>query len=153
MNYEPEERKMQSLGLVVLVCLFGGIAVAVQASFAGILSERVGLIGNGLIVFGGGFLFALVLLLVLRGGQIGDWRSIPWYAYLAGPLGIVIISSIGFGIPRIGVASTLTLIVVSQLVVGVTLDHFGWLTVTRPLDIQRAIGIAVLFLGTWLVLR
>lgn len=144
---------MQSLGLVVLVSLFGGIVVAVQASFAGILSERVGLIGNGLIVFGGGFLFALVLLLVLRGSQIGDWRSIPWYAYLAGPLGIVIISSIGFGIPRIGVASTLTLIVVSQLVVGVTLDHFGWLTVTRPLDIQRSIGIAVLFLGTWLVLR
>jgi len=123
MNYEPEERKMQSLGLVVLVCLFGGIAVAVQASFAGILSERVGLIGNGLIVFEGGFLFALVLLLVLRGCQIGDWRKIPWYAYLAGPLGIVIISSIGFGIHRIGVASTLTLIAVSQLVMGVTLDE------------------------------
>lgn len=144
---------MQPLGLVVLVCLFGGIAVAVQASFAGLLSERVGLIGNGLIVFGGGFLFALILFLVFQGGRIGDWRSIPWYAYLAGPLGIVIISSIGFGIPRIGVASTLTLIVVSQLLVGVILDHFGWLTVTRPVDIQRLIGVAVLFLGTWLVLR
>lgn len=144
---------MQPLGLVVLVCLFSGVAVAVQASFAGILSERVGLIGNGLIVFGGGFLFALVLLLFFRGGQLGDWRSIPWYAYLAGPLGIVIISSIGFGIPRIGVASTLTLIVVSQLIVGVILDHFGWLTVARPMDIQRLLGIAVLFLGTWLVLR
>ena len=144
---------MQSLGLVVLICFFGGIAVAVQASFAGILSERVGLVGNGLIVFGGGFLFALILLLFLRGGQLGGWHSIPWYAYLAGPLGIVIISSIGFGIPRIGVASTLTLIVVSQLIVGVILDHFGWLTVARPVDIQRLIGITVLFLGTWLVLR
>ena len=82
-----------------------------------------------------------------------DWRSIPWYAYLAGPLGIIIISSIGFGIPRIGVASTLTLIVVSQLVVGVILDHFGWLTIARPVDIQRLIGIGILFLGTWLVLR
>jgi transporter family-2 protein len=153
MRFQLEDKKMQSLSMVVLVCLFGGIAVAVQASFAGILSERVGLIGNGLIVFGGGFLFALVLLLVLRGGQIGDWRSIPWYVYLAGPLGIVIISSIGFGIPRIGVASTLTLIVVSQLVVGVILDHFGWLTIARPIDIQRLIGIGVLFLGTWLVLR
>ncbi len=144
---------MSSLGLVVLICLFGGIAVAVQASFAGILSERVGLIGNGLIVFGGGFLFALALLLFFRGAQLGDWGSIPWYVYLAGPLGIVIISSIGFGIPRIGIASTLTLIVVSQLIVGVILDHFGWLTIARPVDIQRLIGIAVLFLGTWLVLR
>jgi uncharacterized membrane protein YdcZ (DUF606 family) len=51
------------------------------------------------------------------------------------------------------VASTLTLIVVSQLIVGVILDHFGWFTVTRPVDIQRLIGIVILFLGTWLVLR
>ena len=144
---------MQSIVLVVLICSLGGIAVAVQASLAGILSGRVGLIGNGIIVFGGGFLFALVILLFVQGGQIKAWRSIPWYAYLAGPLGIVIISSIGYAIPRIGVASTLTLIVVSQLIVGVILDHFGWLTIPRPVDLQRLIGIAILFLGTWIVLR
>lgn len=144
---------MQVLPVVILVCFFGGIAVAVQASFAGILTEKVGVVGNGLIVFGGGFLFALALLLLFRGGHIMDWKSIPWYAYLAGPLGIVIISSIGFGIPRIGVASTLTLIVVSQLTVSVILDHFGWLTIAQPMDISRLIGIGVLFLGTWLVLR
>ena len=144
---------MQSIVLVVLICSLGGIAVAVQASLAGILCGRVGLIGNGIIVFGGGFLFALVILLFVQGGQIKAWRSIPWYAYLAGPLGIVIISSIGYAIPRIGVASTLTLIVVSQLIVGVILDHFGWLTIPRPVDLQRLIGIAILFLGTWIVLR
>lgn len=64
------------------------------------------------------------------------WRTIPWYAYLAGPPGIVIISSIGYAIPRIGIASTLTLIVVSQLIVGVILDHFSWLTMPRPVDLQ-----------------
>jgi len=144
---------MQSIGLVVIICLLGGVAVAVQASFAGILSVNVGLAGNGLIVFGGGFLFALVILLFVQGGQIGNWRSVPWWVYLAGPLGIIIISSIGYAIPRIGVASTLTLIVVSQLIVGVTLDHFGWLTIPRPIDLQRLIGIAILFLGTWIVLR
>ena len=144
---------MQSIGLVVLICLLGGVAVAVQASFAGILSDSVGLVGNGLIVFGGGFLFALVVFLFVQGGKINEWQSVPWYVYLAGPLGIVIISSIGYAIPRIGVASTLTLIVVSQLIVGVLLDHFGWLTIPRPVDLHRLIGIAVLFLGTWLVLR
>lgn len=144
---------MHSLGLVVLICLLGGVAVAVQASFAGILSDTVGLAGNGLIVFGGGFLFALVIMLFVQGGQISEWRSVPWWVYLAGPLGIVIISSIGYAIPRIGVASTLTLIVATQLIVGVILDHFGWLTIPRPVDLQRLIGIAVLFLGTWIVLR
>lgn len=144
---------MQSIFIVVLVGLMGGIAVAVQASLAGIFTERLGLIANGLIVFGGGFLFVLIVFLFVGGGQIREWRAVPWYAYLAGPLGIVIISCIGFAIPRIGVGSTLTLIVVSQLIVGVVLDHFGWLTVPRPVDLQRLIGIAILFLGTWVVLR
>ena len=144
---------MQSIVLVVLIGLLGGVAVAVQASLAGIFSERIGLIGNGLFVFGGGFLFALVIMLFVGTDQLKDWRTIPWYVYIAGPLGIAIVSSIGFAIPRVGVASTLTLIVVSQLVVGVVLDHFGWLTVPRPVDLQRLIGVAILFLGTWVVLR
>lgn len=144
---------MQSSFLVVLIGLVGGIAVAVQASLAGIFSERIGLLGNGLFVFGGGFLFALTIMLFVGVDQFGDWRTVPWYAYLAGPLGILIISSIGFAIPRIGLASTLTLIVVSQLIVGVVMDHFGWLVLPRPVDLQRLIGIAILFLGTWIVLR
>jgi transporter family-2 protein len=136
---------MQSIVLVVLIGLLGGVAVAVQASMAGIFSERIGLIGNGLFVFGGGFLFSLLIMLFVGADQLKAWRTVPWYVYLAGPLGIAIISSIGFAIPRVGVASTLTLIVVSQLVVGVVLDHFGWLTIPRPVDLQRLIGIAVLF--------
>jgi uncharacterized membrane protein YdcZ (DUF606 family) len=35
----------------------------------------------------------------------------------------------------------------------VVMDHFGWLTIPRPVDLQRMIGIAILFLGTWIVLR
>ena len=99
---------MQSIVLVVLICSLGGIAVTVQASLAGILIGRIVLIGNGIIVFGGGFLIALVILLFIQVGQIKAWRTIPWYPYLAGPPGIVIISSIGYAIPRIGIASTLT---------------------------------------------
>jgi len=144
---------MGSLYVVVLIGLLGGVAVALQASLAGIFTEKIGVIGNGLFVFGGGFLFALMILLFVGGGQIRAWRTVPWYVYLAGPLGIVIISSIGYAIPRIGLGSTLTLIVVTQLIVGVVLDHFGWLTMPRPVDVQRLIGIAILFLGTWVVLR
>ena len=141
------------LSFVVVVGLVGGVAVAVQAAFAGIITEQLGVLENALIVFGGGFLVALTLILVNQGGKIKGWQSLPWYVFLAGPLGIVIITSIGFAIPRIGLASTLTLIVVSQLIIGVVLDHFGWLAVLRPMDLNRAIGILLLFIGTWVVLR
>ncbi|MCJ7732908.1 MAG: DMT family transporter [Anaerolineales bacterium] len=142
-----------ALSYVVLVGLVGGVAVAVQASMAGIITEKLGVLENALIVFGGGFLVALVLLLINQGGKIRDWNTLPWYVFLAGPLGIVIITSIGYAIPRIGLASTLTLIVVSQLIIGVVFDHFGWLAVMRPMDWPRFVGIFLLFLGTWIVLR
>ena len=142
-----------ALSYVMFVGLVGGVAVAVQAALAGILTEQLGVIENAFIVFGGGFLTALILLLINQGGRIREWTTLPWYVYLAGPLGIVIISSIGYAIPRIGLASTLTLIVVSQLIIGVVFDHFGWLAAMRPMDLPRLIGIAFLFLGTWIVLR
>ena len=138
---------------VILVGLAGGIAVAIQAALAGIISDRLGLIENALIVFGSGFIFALVLFLVFRIGQTRDWSALPWYVILAGPLGIAIIISIGYTAPRIGLASALTLIIVSQLIVGVILDHFGWLTIARPFDLTRLIGIGILIIGTWIVLR
>jgi transporter family-2 protein len=138
---------------VVLVGFIGGIAVAVQASLAGVITEKLGVIENAFVVFGGGFIVSLVVVLLNQGGKLKAWQSLPWYAFLAGPLGIVIITSIGYATPRIGLAGTLTLIVVSQLVIGVIFDHFGWLGQVRPMDLTRLIGILFLFFGTWIVLR
>lgn len=141
------------LSSVILVGLVGGIAVAVQASLAGIITQHLGVLENALVVFGGGFLVALVLTLMNQGGKLKSLSSLPWYAFLAGPLGIVIITSIGYTTPRIGLAGTLTLIIASQLIIGVIFDHFGLLTAIRPLDLPRLLGILFLFIGTWIVLR
>jgi len=54
----------------------------------------------------------------------------------------------------VGVAPTVTLIVAGQLVLGVALDHFGLLGAeVRHLDLQRLIGVIVLFVGVWLIVR
>jgi transporter family-2 protein len=88
------------------------------------------------------------------GGKLGEWRSVPWYALAAGVFGLVVISAISFTIPKIGVAATVTLIVAGQLTLAAILDHFGWLGAdVRHLDVSRLIGIAVLFLGVWLIVR
>jgi transporter family-2 protein len=144
---------MESILFILFVGLIGGIAVVIQASFAGIISNRIGLIENAFFVFGGGLITSLLLILVVDGGKIKDWRTVPWYVYLAGPLGIVIVTSIGYSIPRIGIVATLTLIVATQLIFGAIMDHFGLLTIARPLDLPRLIGIAILLVSTWIVLR
>jgi len=141
------------ISFVLLVGFLGGIAVAVQASFAGVITEKLGVIENAFIVFGGGFIVSLVIILLNQGGKLKMWHSLPWYAFLAGPLGVVIITSIGYATPRIGLAGTLTLILVSQLMIGVFFDHFGWLGQIRLLDLSKLVGIFFLLIGTWIVLR
>jgi transporter family-2 protein len=48
----------------------------------------------------------------------------------------------------------LALIIIGQLLTGVLLDTFGWLGVTaRPLETTRIIGIVVLLIGGYLMIK
>jgi transporter family-2 protein len=106
------------------------------------------------IVHIGGAIIALIPLLYYGGGKLGQWRSVPWYALLAGAFGLVVIASISYAIPRIGVAGAVTSIVAGQLIVSAMLDHFGWLgAAERPLDGPRLLGLGVVMLGVWLTVK
>ncbi len=145
---------MENLVLVLMVGLAGGIAVGLQAPLASMMSGRLGTLESVFIVHLGGAILAGLPLLAIRGGNLGAWRDVPWYALAAGAFGLVVLSAVSYTIPRIGVATTVTLIVVAQLVTAALLDHFGLLGATvRLLDPVRVLGIGVLLAGTWLIMR
>lgn len=146
---------MPVIVLVVLFGLLGGISVGLQGPLSSLMSERLGLMESIFIVHLGGLLVIAIPLLLLRGGgNLGQWRSVPWYALPAGVFGLVILAAISYTIPRIGVAATVTLVVAGQLVVSTVLDHFGLFGAQeRQIDLSRLIGMGVLFLGVWLIVR
>ena len=145
---------MENLVVVFAVGLAGGVAVGLQGPLTSLMSERMGTMESIFIVHLGGAILAGLPLLIARGGNLGAWRGVPWYALAAGALGLVVLGGVSYTIPRIGVATTVTLIVVAELITGALLDHFGLLGATvRVLDPARVIGIAVLFAGTWLIMR
>lgn len=145
---------MENLFLVLAVGVAGGIAVGLQGPLTSMMSERLGTMESIFIVHLGGAILAGLPLLIARGGNLGAWRSVPWYALAAGALGLVVLGGVSYTIPRIGVATTVTLIVVAELITGALLDHFGLLGATvRAIDPARVIGILVLFAGTWLIMR
>ncbi|MFQ5528147.1 MAG: DMT family transporter [Thermoanaerobaculia bacterium] len=145
---------MFSMVLKLLVAFAGGAAAALQGTLASFMGQRVGLMASVFIVHVGGTLLAALLLLGQGGGNIGQWRTLPWYALGAGTLGVVILSAINYSIPRLGVGTTITILVTAQLTVGAIVDHFGLLgTAVRPFDLNRSAGMATLVAGTWLMLR
>ena len=145
---------MESILFILLIGLAGGIAVGLQSPLASILTQRLGTFESVFIVHFGGAIVAALPLLFWGGGKLSQWRSVPWYAWTAGVFGLVVISAISYMIPRIGVAGSIITIVSGQLLVGMILDHFGWLGAdVRPLDATRLIGIGIVLFGVWLTVK
>lgn len=140
--------------LVLFIALVGGIAVALQAQFAGVLDTRMGTLDAIAVSFvSAGIVIALAR--VTAGGiDPSVWKGAPWWAYLVGVLALVIVGSVGFAASRIGLVPTLATVTISQFVTSATISHFGWFEGTaEPIDLETVIGIALLCVGGWLVLR
>ena len=145
---------MESILLIILIGLAGGVAVGLQSPMASMITQRLGIFESVFIVHIGGALIALIPLLIYGGGKLSQWRSVPWYALGAGIFGLVVIAAISYMIPRVGVAASITTVVAGQLMVGVILDHYGLLGASvRSLDVTRVVGLAVVLVGVWLTVK
>jgi transporter family-2 protein len=138
----------------VLLAVVAGMAIALQSLFSGVLGRTVGVMESVFIIHLGGLLVSGAALLLMRGGNLAAWKAAPWYAVCGGVLGVVIVGVYSFIIPRIGLAPSITLAIAAQLVLGAILNHCGLLGANpQPFTVSRIVGIAVLFVGTWLIVR
>ena len=136
------------------IAVMAGVAVALQAQFMGLLDRSLGTLTSVFITYAGGGLVITLMLAALRGGNLRNWQNVPWYAYGAGLLGLIIVGSIGYVVPRLGVAKGFTLIVASQFLIASLIDHFGFFGATvRTVDLARLLGLCFMLLGVWLVVR
>jgi transporter family-2 protein len=93
-------------------------------------------------------------MLAARGGNLKAWQGVPWYALSSGVVGLVIVGTIGYTVPRMGLSKAFTIIVAAQFIVAALLDHFGLLgAAVRPLELSRLAGVATLIVGVWLIMR
>jgi transporter family-2 protein len=149
-----KDKHMENLLLIILIGLAGGIAVGLQSPLSSLMSQRIGTLESVFIVHIGGAIAALLPLLFYSGGKLSQWRTVPWYALVAGVFGLVVIGAVSYMIPRIGVAASITTIVAGQLLVGTILDHFGLLgAAERSLDLTRILGLGVVLVGVWLTVK
>ena len=66
---------MPQIILILIVGLIAGMAVGVQAPLASVIGKQVGILESAFIVHLVGALSALILLIALRGGNLGSWRN------------------------------------------------------------------------------
>ncbi|HLD44423.1 MAG TPA: DMT family transporter, partial [bacterium] len=99
-----------------------------------------------------GTLFSGLLLLVGLGSGALTLTGIPYYYFLGGCIGFLVVAGNNFAVPHLGTMLTTLIIVACQLVTSALMDHFGILGgETIPLSGLRIAGIVVIFLGAVLV--
>jgi len=139
---------------LVLVAIVGGVAVVLQAQFMGVMDQQIGTLESVFITYGSGGLLVGLTMLVLRGGNLAAWRGVPPYVLITGMLGLIIVGSIGYVTPRLGLVTAFTILIATQFLLGGIIDHFGWFGAeVRPLDLTKLLGVGVLMLGVWLIIR
>jgi len=145
---------MSDYFVVILVAILGGAAAIIQAQFNGIMDKGMGTIESVFVTYFVGGIAITAIMLFMRGGNLAAFRTLPWYVIFAGICGLVIIGSISFTVPRLGLVAAVTLLIASQFVFGALIDHFGLLGAEiRPLTLTKLTGISVLLLGVWLIIR
>jgi transporter family-2 protein len=140
--------------ILIIIAIIGGVAVTLQGQFMGLMDQGIGTRESVFITYASGGLLACLAMLAARGGNLRAWHEVPWYALTAGVSGLVIVGTIGYTVPRLGLSTAFTAIVAAQFIVAALIDHFGWLgAAVRPMELSRFAGIGVLILGVWLMTR
>lgn len=141
--------------LVIAVCI--GAMMPVQATINAALTKFVGHPYLGaLISFTIGTL-AMLLLNVTHGFPWNEMKRItlaPPHYFLGGILGALFVGSSIFLIPKMGATTMIAAFVTGQLLMSLIIDHFGLLGISaQPTDLQRIIGVFLLFAGLFLVVK
>ena|SRR5437016_6032169 len=99
---------------------------------------------------------AIVILLLARQSLAGFGRAVhePWWMLLGGVAGLLIVLTVTYAGPRIGVAATVGILIAGQLVAGAAIDRWGLFGSERiALHWPRLLGLALLAAGAALSLE
>jgi bacterial/archaeal transporter family-2 protein len=142
--------------LATLLTVSAGIAGSVQVALMSRLGERIGVLealGFSALLTAA---LAFVLLLVARQTVVGYAHALhqPWWMLGGGVMGLLIVFTVTYAGPRIGVAATFGILIAGQLAMGAAIDRWGLFRSERiPLHWPRLLGIGLLAVGAALSLR
>jgi transporter family-2 protein len=97
-------------------------------------------------------LFAMMLVLRLPWPSISALAQAPWWAWLGGLLGAILVFLAIVLAEQLGAAVMVALIITGQMIVSLLLDHYGLVGYTRnTLSPARIIGTVLLLSGVFLI--
>ncbi len=140
--------------LPILLAALAGALMAIQGTLNSLLGKTIGKIDSTLSVQIIGAITIGIVWIFVKDGDFSKAGSAPWYAWLGGPIGVLIIFGVVASIPKLGVGMATTAIIAAQLITAYLIDHFGLFGMqTLPFNLYKLAGIIFIVTGAKILLR
>jgi len=139
----------------ILFVLLAGVGLAVQAPTNAALARTSGSVLLAALVsfIVGSIVLALAWVAIDRTSP-ATLRGAPVWAWVGGLYGACFVAAMAYAAPRLGLATTLTIAIATQLATALVLDHFGLLGLkVAPISLWKVAGVVLVLAGVVLVRR
>lgn len=142
--------------LFILFVVFIGAGLPLQA----LVNARLGTLTAGSVFASTLSIFvslvvALLFLLMQRPTlpPLDQVAHLPAWMWVGGVVGGCYVIAATLGVPRVGAAGFVALVVLGQMIGSLILDHFGILHPAQPANATRVFGVLLVMAGMLLVLQ
>ncbi|MDP8949020.1 MAG: DMT family transporter [Actinomycetota bacterium] len=137
--------------LALLMAVLAGVAVAFQVNLTSAAQRNMGTL---LVVAFSGLTTATVAFGVSLFASKPEFteRAVV-YAVASGVFGAIILGGVTYAAGQAGVARALSLVIASQLLVGLVLDALGAFGTEADFSLPKALGVLLILAGGILVVR
>jgi transporter family-2 protein len=142
--------------LATALAVSAGLAGSIQVALMSRLGERIGVLEALAFSTLLTAVLAFAILMLARRSADGYERALhqPWWMLLGGVMGLLIVFTVTYAGPRIGVAATVGILIAGQLAMGAAIDRWGLFGSERiALHWPRILGIGLLAIGAALSLK
>ena len=141
-------------GIALLLSGLAGALVAMQPPINSKLGQSIGNFAAATVSFTIGTLALLAVTVAVGGQHIGDIKHVPWWYFAGGFIGAVFVASSLITVRTLGAGGVVAATITGQLTFSVVIDQFGLLGLPeKPITATRVLGVALLAVGVFLVVR
>ncbi|MGV8145753.1 MAG: DMT family transporter [Alkaliphilus sp.] len=140
--------------LGVLFAIIGGIFMSLQSAFNARVGESVGTIETTVVVHVVGLVAAIGAMMLMGTGNLMKVTEVNKLYLIGGAFGVIIVYSVIKAISTLGVAQSVMIIVVSQLLLAYIIDLLGLFGMEKvPFSPTKIAGLLIVLAGIFVFSR
>lgn len=129
--------------LYILLAILSGVSVVLSRIVNFKLAEEIGTFQGTFFNYLTGFITSLIFFFLTKDYINISELSIPFYAYLGGTIGILVVLMFNYITPKVSSFSLSLLVFIGQLSIGIIIDYFS----NNTISVGKILGGLLILLG------